>query len=58
VNKVSGYKFLNYFFKHISKIKTNQYFVLIQIKKIQILIKNFLNKLGVKKYIAIFAPIL
>ena len=40
VNKFSGYKFLKFFFKHISKNKKNQFYVLIQIKKIQILIKN------------------
>ena len=57
VNKVSGYKFLNYFFKHLSKTKNKSIFCIDPDKNTSIINKKFLNKLGAKNVYSYVAPI-
>ena len=57
VNKVSGYKFLNHFFRYISKNKNKSIFCIDPDIKTSNINKKFLNKLGVKKVNSYVAPI-
>ena len=57
VNKVSGYKFLNHFFRYISKNKNKSIFCIDPDAKTSNINKKLLNKIGVKKVYRYVAPI-
>ena len=57
VNKVSGYKFLNHFFRYISKNKNKSIFCIDPDIKTSNINKKFLNKFGVRNVYSYVAPI-